>query len=224
MPQNPGFLLTGIGQHTPLFPGWLMAWSLAILVGISSGCQRKQGPVAETAAEPTPAEVLAALRVHEPATGMKHDTVMLEFLLGMTRRQMTTHTMKLAREGKMYKVPKGANRSEYVYDLNLDKSGRVRTYFEARFYRDSLYKLECLPTVLKAGDAAALYRETAALYTRKYGDPSVVLPADSLFPAGAHYWIRGNREIEVFADDRNRVIIHYVDLLRQRKAEKDLDI
>ena len=149
---------------------------------------------------------------------------MLDFLLGMTRRQMTAHTMKLSREGKMYKVPKGGNRSEYVYDLSLDKLGKVRTYFEARFYRDSLYKLECLPSVPNGVDAKTLYAETAALYTRKYGVPSAVLPADSVYPAGAHYWIRGNREIELFADERDRVVIHYVDLLRQRKADKDLDI
>jgi hypothetical protein len=222
--KNPSLQPFGIAAFPPRVAGRLILCLAFLPLCLSSGCQRKQAPIPEAVAEPTPAEILADLRIREPATGLKRDTVMLEFLLGMNRRQMTAHTMKLAREGNMYKVPKGANRSEYVYDLNLDGFGRVRTYFEAKFYRDSLYWLECLPTVPKAGNAAAMYKETAALYTRKYGDPSVVLPGDSAFPSGAHYWIRGNREIELFADDRNLVVIHYVDLIRQRKAEKDLDI
>lgn len=197
---------------------------IMLVIGLSTGCSRKQQPVLEAVEEPSPAEVLEALRIREPASGQRRDTVMLDFLLGMSRRQMTAHTMKLAREGKMYKVPKGANRSEYVYDLYLDNLGKVRTYFEARFYRDSLYKLECLPSLPKGVDAKTLCAETAVLYARKYGPASVVLPADSVYPGGAHYWIRGNREIELYADDRNRVVIHYVDLLRQRKAERDLDI
>jgi len=203
---------------------WFAVGLTMLVIGFSPSCSRKQQPALDLVVEPSPAEVLQALRVREPATGQHRDTVMLDFLLGMNRRQMTAHTMKLTREGKMYKVPKGTNRSEYVYDLSLDKVGKVRTYFEARFYRDSLYKLECLPAVPKGVDAQTVFAETAALYARKYGTPSVVLPADSLYPGGAHYWIRGNREIELYADDHNRVVVHYVDLLRQRKADKELDI
>ena len=197
----------------------------AVLLFLLPGCRRSVHPPAQVqVVELTPLEQLEALRLSEPVNGFRRDTVMLDFQFGMTRKQLTNHTMRLAKEGKMYTVPKGKNRYEYVYDLQVDQLGKLRTYFDASFHRDSLYRIECLPTIPAGTSHLEVLEQTAALYSRKYGQPSVQIAADSLRPGGGMYWIQGNREIELFADAQDRVVIHYVDLKREKRANKDLDI
>ncbi len=166
----------------------------------------------------------------ELASGEQNDTVVLNFVFGMKKKEVYKHTKALyAADRKMYPIQKTKKVREYVYDLRLRKAGKLRTFFEAFYYspnrkNEKLYKVECLPQIdtLKLVPSEVL-DEIKMSFKDKYGDPHFVLPNKEDKDCKTYLWIDGNRKVELGCHEE-KVFIYYIDIPVARKAAKDADL
>jgi len=166
----------------------------------------------------------------ELAKGIENDTIVLDFLFGMTKKDVYKHTKKLASKDKMYPIQKSKRVREYVYDLRLRKAGKIRTFFEAFYYdnkeldKDELYKVECLPkidtTVFKPLEIIA---EIRPIFEAEYGNYDFVVPDKEDKDCKTYLWINGNQKIELGCFEE-KVFIYYTDIPLEKLAAKASDL
>ncbi len=161
----------------------------------------------------------------ELASGVKNDTIVLDFRFGMSRKEVYKHTKKLYSQKKMYPIQKSKKVREYVYDLRLRKAGKLRTFFEAYFYdKKELYRVECEPkidtTKLNIQD---VLQEIKPIYVAEYGKPHFIVPHEEDTKCKSYLWIDGNRKIEVGCFE-DKVFMYYEDIPLATKAAKDSDL
>ncbi|MEM6725472.1 MAG: hypothetical protein AAF598_15635, partial [Bacteroidota bacterium] len=106
------------------------------------------------------------------SSGEVVDSIILDHVFGMSRRDVIRHKNKLHRDKRIYPVYKTKSTRAFVYDLNLKSSGRMRTYFDTYYFNDELYLMECLPKIPKDKTAEEIWDETIDLFSLKYGDPA----------------------------------------------------
>ncbi len=143
----------------------------------------------------------------------KKDTIVLDFYFGMSRNDVYRHTKRLASKKKMYPIQKTKTRREYVYDLQLDGIGRLRTHFDS-FYdkKKKLYKTEALPKIPKDYEPHQIADATIELYSKKYGKPHILYTEEMTASQCVHaIWIEANRQIGIQCSDK-KVAIYYTDL------------
>ena len=209
-------------KNLPLF--------LVFVAVLMTACGGKTEKVVEALAAPAPLvpeipieEQLANKIEEELASGVQKDTLILGFKFGMSKRDVYRHSKRLYSKKKMFKVKNKRGNMEYVYNLRLPKSGKLTTYFEGFYYKNRLYKTECLPKIPKDLDMADVLEETLTFYEQKYGRYDFKLPVEGVDGCHEYLWIEGNRRIELYCNDR-RLVIHYIDIPKSRLAAKDMDI
>ncbi len=201
--------------------------ALALLIVVSLGaCKKKERPTPEP--ELSLEEQIEERILSERAKEIRFDTVVLDFTFGMSKDNVYRHTKKLAGKNKMYRIEKRAGVWEYVYDLRLRKIGKTRTYFDAFYYENKLYKVECLPRIVEGREPMDVIEETLELFVQKYGEPHFEIPAEveeGEDPSDCvdYLWIDGNRRIEILCDEE-RAVINYIDMPRAEEAAKNMDI
>ena len=74
------------------------------------------------------------------------ETIIASFELGMTKREVTKHMLRMKQKKHLVRVKKSTNRYEYVYQLRL-KSGKSNTYMDFKYSRNGgVYQTTCKPS------------------------------------------------------------------------------
>ncbi|MEO1434684.1 MAG: hypothetical protein AAFV80_04055 [Bacteroidota bacterium] len=160
-------------------------------------------------------EQMAIRKQDALASGIEVDSIILDHVFGMSRRQVIRHKNKLHRDKRIYPVYKTKSTRAFVYDLNLKSSGRLRTYFDTFYFNDELYLMECLPKIPKDQTPETIWEEAIDLFSLKYGDPAFYLPNETdEAPGGMAIWYQGNLRLEIdYDEDITR--ISYIDMIRE---------
>ncbi len=174
------------------------------------------------------AELIADHIDGEKASGVRHDTIVLDFRFGMSKKQLYRHTKKMQSEKKMYRIEKtrGKPRAkkvwEYVYDLRLRDAGKMRTFFDAYYHDEELYKVECLPNLKEEHDPKEVLDEIYDMFKAKYGKRHFKVKDEDDEECYYYLWIDGNRRIELGCRE-DKVFIYYIDIPMAEKAAKEMD-
>lgn len=175
-------------------------------------------------------EQIAEHTKKELTSGVQNDTVVLDFVFGMTKREVYKHTKKMYAKDKMYPIQKTKKVREYVYDLRLRKAGKLRTFFEAFYYdnkeldKEELYKVECLPSIDTTQVAPMdVVDEIKPIFENEYGNYHFAIPNREDEACKTYMWINGNQKIELGCFD-DKVFIYYTDIPVARLAAKASDL
>jgi hypothetical protein len=197
-----------------------------VLLSFSCGGEPKPGEGGAGTPSPLPTPKTLEQHIQEQlANGEENDTIVLDFVFGMSKRDVYKHTKKLAsaKYKKMYKIEKRKGVWEYVYDLRLREAGKLRTYFEAFYHDNELYKVECLPRLKKDQVPAEVLAEILSNFEMKYGKPHFSIPDQLDENCVNHIWVDGNRQVELGCH-KDKVSIYYPDLPMAAKAAKEMDM
>lgn len=152
------------------------------------------------------ARSISSKRVQEMIAGFK---------MGMSRRQVRKHFLRMKQKKHLVRVKKGQRRGssktyyEYVYRLPL-ASGKSNTTFEFEHVHDGgVYKLICEPRPLRKLKQDAFVEEIRDLLQEWYGKPNFALPQQE--GCGRYIWIAGNRHLDLHATPKGVEFI-YTDL------------
>ncbi len=166
----------------------------------------------------------------EAQSGERMDTIVLDFTFGMEKMDVYKHTKALSREKKMYKITKRKNVWEYVYDIRLRKAGKLRTFFEAFYYKpdgkkkDELYMVECLPKIDTTQHVPIdVVKELRDVYKAEYGKHDFIVPSEEDPDCKTYMWIKHNLKIELGCEE-DKVFIYYTDIPMAEMAAKDGDL
>lgn len=158
-------------------------------------------------------KIVEDIIVSEEASGIKNDTLLLEYRFGMSLKEFTAHTANLALSKKI----EWNQNNELVYLISTSKySQPIPSIIKARFKSDTLYALEL---TLKDSyyNAESTISDLYYLYKIKYG-----LPANyniKYYPKNSHVWVDGNRQIKIYAVE-NRPTILYIDSYQEQMIEE----
>jgi len=137
------------------------------------------------------------------------ETMIASFELGMTKREVKKHMLRMKQKGHLVRVQKSANVFEYVYQLRL-KKGKSNTYLDFDYSRKGgVYKAVCKPTKFKGYSNSKFLREVKKLLTEWYGEPNFQLP--STRDCDRFVWISGNRHVDLYCTSKSVEFV-YTDL------------
>ena len=130
----------------------------------------------------------------------KVEDIIASFELGMNRREVKKHMLRMKHKKHLVRVQKSANVFEYVYRLPL-KSGFSNTHLEFEYNRKGgLFKATCNPRKFSKQSKGRFLKEVRDLLTEWYGKPSFKLPNQK---SCEHYiWIEGNRHIDLYCTSK----------------------
>lgn len=129
------------------------------------------------------------------------ETIIASFELGMNKREVKKHMLRMKQKNHLVRVQKSANVFEYVYQLPL-KSGKSNTYFHFEYNRKGgLYKAICNPSKFKKLSKGKFLKEVRDLLKDWYGDPSFQLPNTK--GCARYIWINGNRHIDLYCTSKS---------------------
>lgn len=153
----------------------------------------------------------------ELSSGVRNDTIFLNFRFGMDRNEVSEHVKKLINEGRLtINRPK----YEYLFDFGENILPRIaKADLNVEYFDDKLYRLILYVTSDELISSPSLIQiHLASVFRDKYGynylkRPSVIDGKE------AYVWIHGNMKIEVIAgiDDAR---VFYTDLVAMKKKEK----
>jgi len=146
----------------------------------------------------------------------KVETIIASFELGMTKREVTKHMLRMKQKKHLVRVKKSKNRYEYVYPLRL-ASGKSNTYMDFEYSRSGgVYQTICKPSKFRKINKTAFLAEVHALLTEWYGPHNFQLPKTK---GGERYvWITGNRHIDLYCTSKSVEFI-YTDLNIKKPAK-----
>ena len=153
----------------------------------------------------------------ELATGVRNDTIFLDFRFGMDRNEVSEQLGKLVNENRLT-----INRPNYEYFFDFGESKiprKAKANFNIEYFDDKLYRLILFVTSDELISAPGIIQlHLASIFSEKYGynylrRPSIIDDRD------AFVWIHGNRKIEIIAgfDDAR---VFYTDLIALKEKEK----
>jgi hypothetical protein len=144
------------------------------------------------------------------------ETIIASFELGMTKREVTKHMLRMKQKKHLVRVKKSTNRYEYVYQLRL-ASGKSNTYMDFKYSRSGgVYQTLCKPSKFRKKSKTAFLAEVHELLTEWYGPHSFQLPKTK---GGARYvWITGNRHIDLYCTSKGVEFV-YTDLNIKKPAK-----
>lgn len=144
------------------------------------------------------------------------ETIIASFELGMTKREVTKHMLRMKQKKHLVRVKKSANRYEYVYQLRLE-SGKSNTYMDFEYSRNGgVYKTVCKPSKFKKKSKSAFLAEVHELLTEWYGPHNFQLPNTK--GCSRYVWITGNRHIDLYCTSKSVEFI-YTDLNIKKPAK-----
>lgn len=144
------------------------------------------------------------------------ETIIASFELGMTKREVTKHMLRMKQKKHLVRVQKSKNRFEYVYQLKLN-SGRSNTYMDFEYARNGgVYQTICKPSKFKKLSKSAFLAEVHELLTDWYGPHNFQLPNTK--GCSQYVWITGNRHINLHCTSKGVEFI-YTDLNIKKPAK-----
>ena len=156
-------------------------------------------------------------------SGLKYDTIFLDFKLGMSERQVEKcfdNLVKQNRVGEKAKIEipyldTKISLFGHVYDFVLGVNN-YKTIIQRDFFNDSLYTMTIF---IYSGYDITAYGMLINTYKKKYGD----FKKDTIDSGNKKtYWINGNREI-LIAENNIGIAIEYTDT-QLRKSKEKLEI
>jgi hypothetical protein len=137
------------------------------------------------------------------------ETMIASFELGMTKREVKKHMLRMKQKGHLVRVQKSANVFEYVYELKL-KKGKSNTYLDFDYSRKGgVYKAVCKPTKFKRYSNSKFLREVKKMLIEWYGEPNFELPSKR--GCDRFVWISGNRHVDLYCTSKGVEFV-YTDL------------
>lgn len=144
------------------------------------------------------------------------ETIIASFELGMTKREVTKHMLRMKQKKHLVRVKKSTNRYEYVYQLRLT-SGKSNTYMDFKYGRDGgVYQAICKPSKFRKKSKSAFLAEVQDLLTDWYGPHNFQLPTTK--GCARYVWITGNRHIDLYCTSKGVEFI-YTDLNIKKPAK-----
>lgn len=144
------------------------------------------------------------------------ETIIASFELGMTKREVTKHMLRMKQKKHLVRVKKSTNRYEYVYQLRL-ASGKSNTYMDFKYSRSGgVYQTTCKPSKFRKKSKSAFLAEVHDLLTDWYGPHNFQLPNTK--GCARYVWITGNRHIDLYCTSKSVEFI-YTDLNVKKPAK-----
>ncbi|MBL4649598.1 MAG: hypothetical protein JKY03_07695 [Aureispira sp.] len=144
------------------------------------------------------------------------ETIIASFELGMTKREVTKHMLRMKKKKHLVRVKKSTNRYEYVYQLRL-ASGKSNTYMDFKYARNGgVYQTTCKPSKFRKKSKSAFLAEVHDLLTEWYGAHNFQLPNTK--GCARYVWITGNRHIDLHCTSKSVEFI-YTDLNIKKPAK-----
>ena len=144
------------------------------------------------------------------------ETIIASFELGMTKREVTKHMLRMKQKKHLKRVQKSKNRFEYVYQLRL-ASGKSNTYMDFDYSRNGgVYQTVCKPSKFRKTSKSAFLAEVHDLLTDWYGPHNFQLPNTK--GCARYVWITGNRHIDLYCTSKSVEFI-YTDLNVKKPAK-----
>jgi len=163
-------------------------------------------------------------------SGIRHDTIFLDFRFGMSKNQVVSWVKNLSYQKKLYK-----DQSAYVYDFKLNdaKDIKLKTNFKMNYHKNKLYEMVLKIIPEPKHDSATFVTSFSAfqkLFRKKYGSPDIVEKSE-IYPNDLEnmMWIDGNLSIylESYEDKiliayTNQEVQTYLDNKDQIEVESDI--
>jgi len=144
------------------------------------------------------------------------ETIIASFELGMTKREVTKHMLRMKKKKHLVRVKKSKNRYEYVYQLKL-ASGKSNTYMDFKYGRSGgAYQATCKPSKFRKTSKSAFLAEVHDLLTEWYGAHDFQLPNTK--GCARYVWITGNRHIDLYCTSKSVEFV-YTDLNIKKPAK-----
>lgn len=134
------------------------------------------------------------------------------FELGMTKREVKKHMLRMKQKKHLVRVQKSANVFEYVYQLKL-KSGKSNTYMDFEYGRNGgVYRAVCKPSRFKKLSKSRFMKEVRNLLIDWYGEPAFEIAEHK--GCARYIWINGNRHIDLYCSSKGVEFV-YTDLTKK---------
>jgi len=144
------------------------------------------------------------------------ETIIASFELGMNKREVTKHMLRMKKKKYLVRVKKSKNRYEYVYQLRL-ASGKSNTYLDFKYSRaGGVYQTTCKPSKFRKTSKSAFLAEVHALLIEWYGPHDFQLPNTK--GCARYVWITGNRHIDLYCTSKSVEFV-YTDLNIKKPAK-----
>ena len=157
----------------------------------------------------------------ELASGVENDTVILDHVFGMSKKEVYKHKNKLFNKKKIYGIYKTKNTRIFAYDIKTKNFDKLTLYFDAHFHNDEMYRMECIPKLKNNEDLGEVQADLIDLYKVKYGAPHFTIPRDTVKNFHTALWINANQTIEIDRDEEE-VVVSYTDLRRALDMVDDI--
>lgn len=135
--------------------------------------------------------------------------MLADFELGMSKRQVRKHMLKMKQKKHLVRVQKSANLFEYVYRLPLE-NGKSNTYMDFEYSRKGgVFKSICHPSKFRKMSKTDFLEEIKKLFAEWYGAPDFEIPVRNA--CKRYIWITGNQHLDLYCT-RKKVEFVYTDL------------
>lgn len=191
---------------------------ILFIISLSLSCQNEAEKMYKTYQDAKDKEV---------SSGVKKDTIFMDFVLGMTEAAYFKHADELVLKGKLWLDTNYPSVKVYTFDLTFPMSDGVNGSYESSTkivpmitHDDKLYQL-LVSYKLKPYSSAALTKALlVGLLAKKYGYDYLKLPKLNKQKADEYdyYWLDGNREIIVFTGDSESAIVSYGDIILKKEV------
>lgn len=155
----------------------------------------------------------------ELSTGIRKDTIFLNFTFGMTEKQFNEKLIELINDSILYLDP--SNSDYATYNLTVDEYQSFKCTFKPEYFNGKLWELGVSAKSSEFSSSSICTLSIQTFYLNKYGSPSIEEPGYLDKTIENYIWIKGNREIKImqgYSDAR----IFYTDLsIKEIKEKQD---
>lgn len=149
------------------------------------------------------------VKLSQSSKSKRVETMIASFELGMTKREVKKHMLRMKQKKHLVRVQKSAKVFEYVYQLKL-KSGKSNTYMDFEYARNGgVYKAICKPSKFRKRSKGQFLNEVKSLLTEWYGPHNFQLPNKK--GCARYVWITGNRHVDLYCTSKSVEFV-YTDL------------
>jgi hypothetical protein len=135
--------------------------------------------------------------------------MLADFELGMSKRQVRKHMLKMKQKKHLVRVQKSANLFEYVYRLPLE-NGKSNTYMDFEYSRKGgVFKSICHPSKFRKMTKTDFLEEIKTLFAEWYGAPDFEVSVQNA--CKRYIWITGNQHLDLYCTSK-KVEFVYTDL------------
>ena len=149
-------------------------------------------------------------------SGIKNDTIFLDFAFGMTEDQVNKKLSQLLESGKI-----SAPNKSYEYKFTFDYPKEAIATFRTEYFNGKLYEFTLKIDADDQTEAEIIQLKLVSLYMQKYGSP-IKVPSVLNETESDYLFINGNRQIEICYPLYGTVFIDYTDLtIKNEKQFQD---